>query len=103
MYTLTVAQRIMLLAMLPKEGNLISLKIIRSLREELSFTEEEHKELEFINQPNGYVVWNTAKEKPKSFDFAPVTLSLIVDALSKKEKAQKLTEEEIPLFEMFVK
>ena len=40
---LTISERLMLLGVLPKEENFLSLKIIRDLKSALSFTEKETK------------------------------------------------------------
>ena len=43
---LTLAERISLLSILPQEANFATLKIMRTLKEGLSFSEEEHKDYE---------------------------------------------------------
>ena len=44
-YTLSVKGRLMLLGILPAEGDLTTIRIVRELREGLSFSETEHKQL----------------------------------------------------------
>ncbi|KKL25025.1 hypothetical protein LCGC14_2409420, partial [marine sediment metagenome] len=44
---LTIPERLVLVTILPAEGDYTTLKLVRKLRESLSFTEEEHKELNF--------------------------------------------------------
>lgn len=47
---LTTVERLKLLETLPAEGNIMSLKILRKLRETLSFTEEELKSIGALNE-----------------------------------------------------
>lgn len=44
---LQVAERINLLSILPREGDFLTLKIVRQLRESLSFKDAEHDKLKF--------------------------------------------------------
>ena len=47
---LTIPERLVLVNILPPEGDYTTLKLVRKLRESLSFTEEEHKQLNFRNR-----------------------------------------------------
>lgn len=47
---LTVPERLILVNVLPAESDYTTLKLVRKLRESLSFTEEEHKQLNFRNR-----------------------------------------------------
>jgi hypothetical protein len=58
---LDVLERITLLSILPKEGTFLNLKLVRLVREDLSFTEEENNGLQFRNVVQGdqqMMVWN---------------------------------------------
>jgi len=61
---LNTAQRLVLLDVLPKEGNYTTLKIVRKLKESLSFSEEEHKRLKFVQDGDG-VRWDEKGEELK--------------------------------------
>ena len=54
---LTVRERLLLLQILPRQGDLTTIKIVRRLREELSFDEDEHRQLNF-QQTDGQLTWN---------------------------------------------
>lgn len=47
---LTIPERLVLVTILPAEGDYTTLKLVRKLRESLSFSEEEHKQLNFRNR-----------------------------------------------------
>ena len=44
---LTVSDRLILLSIIPQQGDFTTLKIIRSMRDDLSFSEDDHKKLQF--------------------------------------------------------
>ena len=54
---LSVVDRVCLLGVLPKEGDFATLKLVRKLRESLSFSEEENKLLNFKVE-DGKMSWD---------------------------------------------
>lgn len=99
---LSVFERLILLNILPREGNFTTLKIVRKLREDLSFDEEEHKALEFQVDDKGAVKWKTEADIPKDVAIGEKATDLIVDTLKKLDKDKKLTEQHYGLYEKFV-
>lgn len=113
---LTVNERITLLGILPKEGNFLTLKIIRKLKEDLSFTEAEHKLYQFKNSgesfvdvdgsvsvvPANSIRWNGDVDQNREFDFGVKATEAVVEALKELDKAKKLQEAHISLYEKFV-
>jgi len=128
---LTVIERIVLQNILPQEGDFITLKLIRKLREALSFSEKEIAEIDFKNywqcskcqkeelsaeavkcgdcdvymQPAGKVNWNDEKAKKvvKDVFMGDKMLALCSSTLKKLSDEQKLTEQHMSLFEKFTK
>jgi len=100
---LKVFDRLILLNILPKEGDFTTLKIIRKLREDLSFSEEEHAALEF-RQENGQVQWKQAGDIPKEVPIGEKATDVIVGVLKALNDAKppKLKEEHLSLYELFV-
>jgi len=98
---LGVFDRLILLNILPKEGDFTTLKIIRTMRESLSFSEEEHKALQFV-QLEQNIQWKQEADKPKDINFGEKATDLIVEALKKLNDDKKLTEQHISLYEKFV-
>lgn len=98
---LTVMDRLILLNILPKEGNITTLKLVRKLREELSFDEEEHKVLNFKEQ-NGMTVWNRQPEIKKEMEIGEKATDVIVNALKELDKNKKLHEDHLPIWDMFI-
>lgn len=98
---LTVLERLVLLSILPKEGDFTTIKLLRKLRESLSFDEEEHKELSFI-QDGDQVRWNEAANLTKQIQIGEKQSDLIHDALKKLDEEKKLTDNHFSLYEKFV-
>ena len=98
-----VVNRLMLLNLLPNVGDIKSLKIMRVCKEELSFSEEEQKALKFINQPGGAVKWDEKGEgDPKEIEIGDVLNRIIVELLKDLDKAKKLTDSNIELWDLFM-
>jgi len=99
---LSVFERLLLLNILPKEGDLTTLKIVRTLRDNLSFSEEEHAALQFKREGNS-TLWRDDGEVNKDVAIGEKATDIIADALKALNKAKKLTEQHIDLYEKFVK
>ena len=66
---LSVLERLTILGLLPTKGNYTNLKLLRVAKEELSFSDEEHKALNFRQEGTGDKVktlWNTQQIVNKS-------------------------------------
>lgn len=106
--SLNVPERLNLLSILPVQGNLATLRIVRDLREKLSLSEEEHKEfgITTIHNDNGSVTFNwtngDAALTPRKFQFQPKAFSIIVEALRQLDTQKQLRTEHISLYEAFV-
>ena len=100
---LTVKERLVIQSLLPKEGNFMTLKLMRILKEELSFSDEEIKKLEFV-QSGELLNWNqeAAEGVVKDVEVGETMMNLIVETLSDMNKNSKLTDDHITLYEKFV-
>lgn len=106
---LNVLERLVLLNLLPKEGDFTTLKLVRVAREDLSFNDIENQKLKFTQakgpDDKGQVTWNmeAAKEMSKrEFQIGEVMTIKIVDELKKLNDGGKLTDEHFTLYEKFV-
>ena len=98
----SVSERLVLMDILPKEGSFVTLKILREAKVLLGFSNEEIKVLE-ISQKGEIVKWNKTKDIPKKFSLGEIATTLIRTALEELDKANKLKEEHITLYDKFVK
>jgi len=127
---MTVIERIQLQNLLPAQGDFITLKLIRKLRESLSFSEKEIAEISFKNHwkcdicstkeiasqvpkcpkcgeymmPAGMVNWDEAKAVKviKDVHMGRTMRDLCRSVLQKLSDNKELTEQTMPLYEKFV-
>ena len=111
----SVLERLLLLDILPKEGDILSLKTARKLREAISFTDEEHEIVQFRKTGEvyvedgvekvvypGQVAWMN-KEYKAEIEVSEKAEDMIVVALKKASETRKLTDQYIDLYDRFVK
>jgi hypothetical protein len=97
---LSVFDRLILLNIMPKEGDITTLKIIRKLKDDLSFSEEEHTALQFKNE-DGQIMWKEDADIQKEIEIGEKATDIIAEALKALNKAKKLTEAHISIYERF--
>ena len=99
-YTLSVKARLVLVGILPPEGDLTTIRIVRELREGLSFTEGEHKGLQ-VRQEDGRLMWQEGAVPDKSIDVGPKAQEVVRAALEKLDDEKKLTADHLELVDLF--
>jgi len=99
---LNTKERLILIATLPKEGDYTTLKIVRKLREDLSFTEEEHKSLQFVSNPDGLLNWQLSGDRSVEIEIGAKAKEIIKAALMKLDAEKRLTEDHLGLYEKFI-
>lgn len=89
---------------MPKEGNIINLRIISDLRRNLAATEEEIKKYHIGStlQPDGtsQIKWNPEFEA--EIEIGEATIEIIKRELISLSVAEKLTEDFLPLYGLIV-
>ena len=98
---LTVTERLLLLSILPEQGDLTTLRIVRDLQSNLSFSEEEHEKFELVAD-GGAVKWNPAKAEPKVVDMGRKALDLIEAKLKEMDSKKTLTAQFLDIYDKFV-
>ncbi len=98
---LSVLDRITLLNILPEQGDFITLKIVRKLRESLSFSEEEIKAID-LRQENQRIFWNTSVDPMKDVEIGEKATDIVIESLKKLNEQKQLTAQHINLYETFV-
>ena len=98
---LNVTERINLMGILPAETNYVTLKIVNDLKSELSFSEEELKEYE-MRFEDSMVYFNPVKSKEKEIKIGEKATDIIIEALNKLDKDNKVNDNNISLYEKFI-
>jgi hypothetical protein len=101
---LQVRERLILLSILPNQGDFTTLKIVRKLREDLSFSEDEHALLKFQNDSaREMTLWDLQGEKSvqKDVDLGDKAKDIIRESLVKLSNEKKLLIDHMDLYEKF--
>jgi len=98
---LKVGDRLLILDVLPRVGSFETLKIVRDLQSALSFSEEEHKDLD-ITSKDGMVQWREERDIPVDIPIGEVATKVIVDRLKEMDSRKQLKIEALQLYERFV-
>ena len=96
---LSIMERLVLLSVLPLEGNFVTLKVTRELQNELSFTEQEIAECN-IRSEGDRAFWD--KDVIKNIEFGHKAKDIVVNVLSKMNEDKQLRMEHMPLYEKFI-
>lgn len=99
---LTILERLMLASVLPEEGNILTVKIVRNLKSEIAFSEEELEEHKMTKREGG-VAWSPdSMDYVKEIPIGPQAMKVVVESLEKLNSEEKLTEDFITLYEKFM-
>jgi hypothetical protein len=98
--TLTIKERLLLLASLPREGNITTLRIVHDLRAALSFSEEEHAALKMEQDAEGFR-WDSTVSQDTEVEVGPRAYVIVQDTLKGMDKSNKLTEDFFSLWDKF--
>ena len=102
---LSVAERFILMQLLPDEGNFATMKMLRDLLDKVGFTAEEHADYGFESVPGeggrARIRWNPEKAKDRDFDFSDPQVAMVIEALAKLDREKKLTAAHLTLCEKF--
>jgi hypothetical protein len=98
---LSVLERITLLGVLPEQGDFVTLKIVRKLRESLAFDEVEIAALK-IQQTDGRIMWDASADTNKDVLIGEKATDIVCECLQKLDKEKKLEERHYSLYEQFV-
>ena len=98
---LSVPERLHLLSVLPMEGNIVNMRVVRVLREQVEFTAEEI-ELYELKAAGEQVTWNVEKIVEVDFTLGTQAMVVIVEALKKLDGENRLTPDTAALYDKFV-
>lgn len=98
---LAVKERLMLLDVLPTEGDVTTLLVVREAQEALGFDAEEFSTLEFRNEA-GRMFWNEQKAEDKEIDLTDAARDIIVQQLRSMNDRRVLNLDLLPLYQRFV-
>jgi hypothetical protein len=98
---LNIMDRLMLLSILPAEGNLITLKLVRDIKNELSFSEKEIKKIGFKQDETG-INWENNINIEKDIKIGDTMKDVIKKQFEELDKENKLNMEHLEIAERFI-
>ena len=103
-YELSLIERIGLLAVLPRQGDLISIRILRDLETELAPSETESKDARLQSNARGGTSWDVSKAAAitKKVPIGERAKELIVVGIGMADKQGVLDRQWLPLYERFL-
>ena len=103
---LNVVERLLIAGLLPEKGSFTNLKLIRVAKENLSFTDEEHKVLNFSQTPGpdgqSMTKWEDGIVGEKEIKIGEVVTEMIKKQLRELSEKEELLPQQESLFEKFV-
>ena len=99
--TLTIKERLLLLSVLPREGDITTLRVVRQMREALSFSEEEHVKLGIVFEGD-QVKWNPEVPQETDVAFGKKASEIAAKTLKKLSDDRTLHEDYLSLWDKFV-
>ncbi len=97
----SVLERGLMLNVLPKEGNLFTMRIVHELRMALGFSDAELQALNVRPTPDGRgSMWDDAVP-PKEVEVGAKAREIILEGLQELDRGKKLTEDFIVLCDRF--
>ena len=97
---LTIKERVSILGLLPTEGNIVTLKTVKKLRESLNFSESEVKEYNIVSD-GSRVTWSNEKQ-PAIIEIETAAQEIIKGVLRELNNSNKLHEDYITVYEKFI-
>jgi len=99
---LSVLERVVSLSMLPQKGSFTNIKLLRVVREDLSFDETENSKLKFV-QGEASLTWNlTADVQDKDITFGEVVSQMLIKELKKLDEEEAVEEQHFSLYEKLI-
>lgn len=98
---LSVGERMVLLTILPKEGSLTDLRIIRDMQASLSFSEEDYAKYGIKLNEEGHTAWKETGET-KAVEVGKRAKEIIQGAIDNLDKRKQLNIAFLPFIERFL-
>lgn len=101
MQKMNVGERLITISILPRNGSFITMKVVQGIIGKLSMTSADIISYD-ICESDGNVRWNEKGKEKKEFDLEPVELALIKKSLQELDSNGGLTQENLPVYELFM-
>ncbi len=96
----SINERIGLLNILPERGTLATMRVLRDLRNELGFSEEEIAQAQ-IRQVDDQLMWDSSYEVEKDIEIGLAVRGVILETIEALDSQGEVTELTLDLYEQF--
>ena len=99
---LNIPDRLLLLGVIPKQGNFLTLRIVKDLIDKISFGSKEVEEFE-LKEEKGQINWKTDEtEHDKEIEITNPEKQIIIQALKNLDQKEELTIDMFGLYNKFM-
>lgn len=96
-----ILDRILLLNLLPQQADIVTLRIIKDIKERVELSAKEMEEVK-MEQVEASLKWSPEKDISKEIELSEVETKLIKEKLKEANDNKKLTLQHVPLYDMFL-
>ena len=97
---LSIADRLILLDILPPKGDLTDMMVVEGLRPQIILSDEEMARAS-VKQEGTQVSWDRTRDFEKTVTFGPNGLRIVQETLKGKMEAKEVVLEYLPLYRKF--
>ena len=102
LFKLKIIDRLLLNGILPVENDILTLKIVRKIRDDISFDEAETKAIGLRKADDGKgAIWDDDSVQ-KEIEIGEKGVDIIYESIKEMNKQKRLTENHFHLYELFV-
>lgn len=99
---LNLPNRFAVLGIMPAEGNILTIRTVKGVKNKMIPTEAEQKDFGIETLDDGRIKWNAVKGAAlKAFQLSDAEFGMVASELRKLEQGNKLKEEQLDIFEIF--
>lgn len=90
---LSYLERLLIGNLYPKEGDILTQLLVKSIKEKVKLTKEEIKKIGLQKYPNGKLRYESKKEKEIKINFTEDELKLLKEQVNRLDEQKKVTQE----------
>ena len=102
-YSMNLLEILFFLNLLPKASNVATLRIVQKVMKDVGITDEEFKKYKIVQDGNTFNFDPKKGKEKKTFEIGEIAAQLIVTELKRLDQESKVTQDQLSLYDLFVK
>lgn len=98
-FDLSAKERVVLLNLLPPQGNLVTMKVVFEMGLNIGFSAQELEDWKIVYGDDGSVKWDGEKSKSKEFEFGVSELGVFKESVKKLDGESRIPLDFLPVIE----